>query len=124
LLAMLAGSAFGMAHIAFPYVEPVILASAVAIGLLVALAPDLPIAVGAGVIAAFAIFHGHAHGSEVAESIGGFEYMAGFTLATAALHLAGFGFARAMNGLSLQPAIRISGGVCVLIGACLFIQLL
>ena len=78
-----------MAHIALPFVEPGILASVVALGLLVALAVDIPVAAGAAIIGAFALLHGHAHGSEVAETFNGVEYMAGFALATAALHLAG-----------------------------------
>src|SRR5664280_309215 len=70
---MLIGGALGMAHVALPLVEPGILASVVALGLLVALAVDLPVWLGAVVIGAFALLHGHAHGSEVAENIGGIE---------------------------------------------------
>ena len=91
---MLVGGALGMEGAPVPFVEPGILASVVALGLLVALAVDLPVVVGAGILAVFALFHGHAHGSEVAETLNGVEYMAGFALATAALHLAGIGFAR------------------------------
>src|SRR5665647_1593880 len=40
---MLAGGALGMAHVALPFVESGILASVVALGLLVALAVDLPV---------------------------------------------------------------------------------
>jgi urease accessory protein len=113
---MLVGGALGMAHVPIPFVEPGILASVVALGLLVALAVDLPIAVGAAIIGVFAIFHGHAHGSEVAETVSGAEYMAGFALATATLHLVGIGFAQMMTRAHLRPAIRIAGAVCVLIG--------
>ena len=80
-----------------PFVEPGILASVVALGLLVALAVDLPVWIGALVVGVFALFHGHAHGSEVAENIGGTEYMAGFALATASLHAIGIAFALLMN---------------------------
>ena len=62
---MLAGGALGMAHVPIPFVEPGILASVVALGLLVALAVDLPVWTGALVIGLFALFHGHAHGTEV-----------------------------------------------------------
>ena len=44
---MLIGGALGMAHVAVPFVEPGILASVVALGSLVALAVDLPVAAGA-----------------------------------------------------------------------------
>ena len=87
-----------------PFVEPAILASVVALGLMVALAVDLPVAVGAAIVGLFALFHGHAHGTEVAESIGGLEYMAGFALATASLHAVGIGFALMMQRASLRPA--------------------
>ena len=66
---MLIGGALGMAHVAVPFVEPGILASVVALGLLVALAVDLPVAAGAAIVAVFALLHGHAHGTEVAENV-------------------------------------------------------
>ncbi len=113
---MLVGGALGMAHVPVPFVEPVILASVVALGLLVALAVDLPIAVGAAVIGVFALLHGHAHGSEVAENVGGIEYMAGFALASASLHAIGIAFALLMQRAALRPAIRLAGAACVLIG--------
>ncbi|HEY0224568.1 MAG TPA: HupE/UreJ family protein [Pseudolabrys sp.] len=113
---MLVGGALGMAHVPVPFVEPGILASVVALGLLVALAVDLPVWLGAVVVAVFALLHGHAHGSEVAENVGGIEYMAGFALATATLHLVGIGFAQMMTRAHLRPAIRVAGAVCVLIG--------
>ena len=117
---MLVGGALGMAHVPVPFVEPGILASVVALGLLVALAVDLPVAVGAVIVGAFAVFHGHAHGAEVAENVGGLEYMAGFALATATLHGVGIAFALAMQRASLRPVIRAAGAVCVLVGVGLF----
>jgi urease accessory protein len=117
---MLIGGALGMAGIAVPLVEPAILASVVALGLLVALAVDLPVWLGAVVIGAFALFHGHAHGSEVAETVSGAQYTAGFALATAALHLTGVGFALMMQRAQLRPVIRIAGAACVAVGAGLF----
>jgi urease accessory protein len=113
---MLVGGAIGMAHVALPLVEPGILASVVALGLLVALAVDWPVWLGALLIGVFAIFHGHAHGSEVAENIGGIEYMAGFALATATLHGIGIAFALLMQRAALRPLIRVAGAACVLIG--------
>ena len=96
--------------------SPGILASVVALGLVVALAVDLPVAAGAAIVAVFALLHGHAHGTEVAETMSGAEYMAGFALATATLHLIGVGFAQTMQRAQLRPLIRIAGVACVLIG--------
>ena len=118
---MLIGSALGMAHVALPLVESGILASVVALGLLVALAVDLPVWTGATIVAVFALLHGHAHGSEVVETMGGAEYMAGFALVTATLHGVGIGFAQLMTRARLRPLVRIAGAVCVLIGAGLYV---
>ncbi|MGI8527350.1 MAG: HupE/UreJ family protein [Pseudolabrys sp.] len=118
---MLAGGALGMAQIHVPFVEPGILASVMAIGLLVALAIDLPVWLGAGVMGLFAVFHGHAHGTEVAENVSGLEYMAGFALATASLHAVGLGMAFGLAGLKMRAAIRLAGVGCVALGIALAI---
>jgi len=117
---MLIGGILGMEGVPLPFVEPAILASVVALALLVALAVDLPVSVGAGILALFALFHGHAHGTEVAGTLSGVEYMAGFALATAALHLAGIGFALTMTHYSLRTAVRVVGALCIPVAAALY----
>ena len=112
---MLAGGALGMAHVPVPFVEPGILASVVALGLLVALAVDLPIWTGAAIIGAFALLHGHAHGTEVPESASGIEYMAGFALATALLHATGIAGV-VLLGTRFRAVVRIAGAACAAIG--------
>jgi urease accessory protein len=74
------------------------------------------VAAGAAIIGLFALLHGHAHGTEVAENIGGIEYMAGFALATATLHGVGIAFALALQRAALRPLIRLAGACCVVIG--------
>ena len=113
---MLIGGALGMARIPLPYAEPAILASVIALGILVMLAIDLPVWAGALVIGAFAVFHGHAHGTEVAETVRGAEYMAGFATATASLHALGIGFALLMNRIHARSLLRLTGFACVLLG--------
>jgi len=112
---MLAGGALGVLHVPVPFVEPGILASVVALGLLVALAVDMPVWAGAVVIGLFALLHGHAHGTEVPENAGGLDYMAGFALATALLHAigiaAGLGFGQRFRGF-----VRAAGGACAALG--------
>ena len=114
---MLVGGALGIMHVPVPFVEPGILASVVALGLMVALAVDLSVWTGAVVVALFALLHGHAHGTEIAETMSGAEYMVGFALATATLHGIGIGFALTMQRAHLRPLIRIVGAVCVAVGA-------
>jgi urease accessory protein len=104
-----------MLHVPVPFVEPGILASLVALGLLVALAIDLPVSVGVAVIGLFALFHGHAHGTEVPENVGGLDYLAGFAVATALLHgigiAVGLGLCSPFRGLA-----RAAGAACAAIG--------
>ena len=109
------GGILGMAHVAVPFVEPGILASVVALGLLVAAAADLPVGVGAAIIGTFALLHGHAHGSEIPETAGGVEYVAGFVLATASLHILGIGAGLAF-GTRFRVLVRAAGAACALIG--------
>jgi urease accessory protein len=113
---MIAGALLGMAQVQLPLVEPAILASVVVLGLLVALAINLPTWLGALVIGVSALFHGHAHGAEAA-GLGGATYMIGFIATTAALHLGGIGAVLGLRSASLQPLVRIAGAACALIGA-------
>ncbi|QKC93787.1 HupE/UreJ family protein [Mesorhizobium sp. NZP2298] len=112
---MLSGAALGMAHVPMPFVEPGILASVVALGLLVALAVDLPVSAGVAIIGLFALFHGHAHGTEVPENAGGLEYMAGFAIATVMLHAVGIAAGLSL-GLRFRGLARVAGAACAAIG--------
>lgn len=96
--AMLIGFGLAMLGAPLPFVEPAILASVVALGLLVALAVRLPLAPGAALVGLFALFHGHAHGGEIgAAGVGG--YALGFALATILLHAAGIALGLAIGRL-------------------------
>ncbi len=120
---MVAGGALGMAQVPLPLVEPAILASVIVLGLLVALAVNLPAWLGTLVIGVAALFHGHAHGLEAA-NLDGLGYMIGFVAATAALHLAGIGIVLGLRTASLQPLVRVAGAACVLIGVGLSLNMI
>jgi urease accessory protein len=90
------GFALGLSGASLPFVEPMIAASVVVLGLLVACAVRLPVAAGAAVVGAFALFHGHAHAAELG-SAGALSFAAGFVAATAMLHLAGVGLGLALS---------------------------
>ncbi|KAB0566417.1 HupE/UreJ family protein [Brucella pituitosa] len=116
---MLLGFVAALAGLPVPFVEPVILASVVVIGLLVALALPVSAVVSAMIVGFFAFFHGHAHGGE----IGGaafLSYGGGFALATVLLHTAGIGVGlaagRLMAGQSGRLALRVAGGATALGG--------
>lgn len=113
--AMLGGGMLGAAGIALPAVEPMILASVVILGVLVAVAARLPMAALLPMVAAFGAAHGWAHGAE-GPATGLPLYAAGFALATMALHLAGIAFGRLLSrGLEL----RVLGGGTALAGLAL-----
>lgn len=88
---MLGGAALGFAGIALPLMEPLILASVVVLGLLVAFNLRLPLLPGMALVALFGLFHGQAHALEMAANAGALSYALGFALVTALLHLAGIG---------------------------------
>ncbi|CAN7330802.1 HupE/UreJ family protein [Ensifer sp. ENS07] len=116
---MAAGFALAVAGVDLPFVEPAILASVVALGLLVAMAVRLDTAASAAIVGVFALFHGHAHGGELG-SAGALAFSVGFILATAALHVAGIGLGIALQRLSGGGLLaRLLGGLTALAGAAL-----
>src|SRR6476659_1401554 len=63
--AMAAGGALAMTGVPVPMVETGIAASVIVLGAIVALGIKAPLAIAMGLVGLFAIFHGHAHGSEM-----------------------------------------------------------
>ncbi|MGE0080194.1 MAG: HupE/UreJ family protein [Thiohalomonadaceae bacterium] len=91
---MLAGAMLGFAGIALPLMEPLILASVVVLGLLVAFNVRMPLMPGMALIALFGIFHGQAHALEMSAGAGAVAYAAGFAGTTALLHASGIALGR------------------------------
>lgn len=91
LVAMLAGTLLRIAGWDIPYVEAGIAASLLVLGLLLAMAQRLSTVVAMALTAVFALFHGHAHGSEIPTAMAQASYILGFMLSTAALHGLGLG---------------------------------
>ncbi|HEX5935349.1 MAG TPA: HupE/UreJ family protein [Pseudorhizobium sp.] len=111
---MALGYASAVAGIGLPFVEPAILASVVALGLLVAMAVRLPLAASAAVVAVFALFHGHAHGGELG-SAGALQFGLGFMIATALLHAAGIALGLGIGRFS-PMVTRLAGVLTALAG--------
>ena len=106
--------------VTLPAVEPMIAASLLALGLLLASRAKLPTAMTAGLVGIFAVFHGIAHGTELAGN--GFAPLAGMLAATLALHLAGLGLGLAMRRHSAWWP-RVTGGIVALLGGAFLLQL-
>ena len=119
IVVMTAGSALAIAGMAMPGVEIGIAVSVIALGAIVALRVRPSVALAMGVVALFAIFHGHAHGSEMPLEASSAAYAIGFMLATALLHLAGIalGFMIGRAGeLYGRLLYRLAGGFVALAG--------
>lgn len=119
--AMAGGFALAIAGGNLPFVEPAILASVVALGVLVAAAVRLPVRAGMAIVALFAVFHGYAHGGEIGGATQ-IQYGLGFIAATVALHCAGIAAGLAIaSGRVIPKALGDSlarglGGVTALLG--------
>ena len=118
---LLVGALLGLAGTRVPAVEPMIAASLLVIGLLVVTRLRLPGPVAAAVVGAFAVFHGVAHGYELAGDTGAATAVAGMVLATVLLHAAGIaiGWTLRQRG-TLLP--RVAGAAVALFGAALLAQ--
>jgi urease accessory protein len=110
--AMGLGFAAAIAGVPLPFVEPVILASVIFIGIMVALALPFSVAGMAVSVGFFAVFHGHAHGGELGQA-GAASFAIGFMLATAALHATGIalslGFSRLQASAGKAYLTRSAG---------------
>jgi len=97
LILLLVGALLGIGGARLPAVEPVIMASLLVMGLLVAGRASLPRWAASALVGFFAIFHGLAHGVELPQSEGAAMFIAGFMLSTLCLHLAGLGLGYALK---------------------------
>lgn len=88
-LVMAFGGALGVLGMPLPLVEAGIALSAVVLGLMVLLGARPPLWVAAVLVGVFAIFHGHAHGTELPAASNPLTYAIGFVIATGLMHLAG-----------------------------------
>lgn len=118
--AMVVGGILGMEGVALPLIEPAIAASLLVLGLMIAAMVRLPLVAGIGLIAAFGLFHGNAHGLEAPASGASLLYGLGFVVSTAALHALGLAIGLSMRSVRLQPLLRAGAALIALAGGVLF----
>jgi urease accessory protein len=107
-IAMMAvGGALGISGIQLPFVELGIAASVIVLGALVALQSVTPTSIAMGLTGFFALFHGHAHGTEMPTDASCLSYAAGFSLATATLHVTGVALGRDLARLGSGYSRRV-----------------
>lgn len=115
-LVMAFGGVLGVAGVPLPGVEVGIALSAIVIGAAVAFAVRPPLPIAALVVGAFAIFHGHAHGTELPEAVNPIAFSLGFVVATGLLHLCGIAFGELTRWKGGTRAVRGGGVLIALIG--------
>jgi urease accessory protein len=115
-LVMAAGGAAGVLGVPLPGVEIGIAASAIVLGAMVALAARPPLWIAAVIVGAFAVFHGHAHGTELPEAASPLAYSLGFVIATGLLHAAGIGIALVARWPHGRMIVRAGGGLIAALG--------
>jgi urease accessory protein len=115
-LVMAFGGLLGVVGVPLPGVEVGIAASALVLGLMVAFAVRPALWIAALIIAAFAIWHGHAHGAELPAAANPLAYGVGFVIATGLLHLCGILLGVLVRWPAGAWAVRASGGTIAAAG--------
>lgn len=115
-LVMAFGGALGVMGIPIPSVETGIAVSAIVLGIMVAFALRPPLWIAALLVGGFAIFHGHAHGTELPGAANPLAYSAGFVISTGMLHLCGIAFGLLVRWPAGKVAVRTCGAFISLAG--------
>ena len=120
---MALGGMLGLIGVPLPGVEIGIAVSAVVLGVLVLGQVRLPLPAAVAVVAFFAVFHGHAHGTELEPGQNAMLYSLGFVIATGLLHATGIvmglvnRWEPGRQALRLAGALVMAGGLYFLWGA-------
>ena len=110
-LVMAFGGMLGLLGVPLPGVEYGIAASAILLGVAVLFEVRPPLAVAAMLVGIFAIFHGHAHGTELPPGQSGVLYSMGFVIATGCLHAVGITIGTVHRWGWGQRALRGAGAI-------------
>ena len=108
---MAGGGCLGLLGIPLPGVEVGIAVSAVVLGLMVLAEARLKIYLAMVIVAFFAIFHGHAHGTELPAGQSGLLYSIGFVAATGCLHAVGIAIGLIHRWQVGRLALRGAGSI-------------
>jgi urease accessory protein len=124
---MALGGLLGVNGMPLPFVEIGIALSVILLGAIVAFGVKAPVAAAMGLVGLFAVFHGHAHGTEMPLDASGAAYGLGFVLATALLHAVGIGIGF-LIGMAAKPlgqnVYRAVGGLASIAGVALLLGVL
>jgi urease accessory protein len=114
------GAHLGLLGVSLPGVEVGIALSAILLGFMVAREARPPLWVAVTLVGLFAIFHGHAHGTELPSGESALLYSMGFVVATGCLHAIGIGIGAVHRWSAGRIALRIAGAAVAFAG-CAFL---
>ena len=111
------GGLLGLIGVPLPAVEIGIGASALVLGIMVAFELKPPLYICILIVAIFAIFHGYAHGAELAPGTNPISYSLGFVVSTGCLHGIGILIGLIHQWQFGRHAVRFAGGIIAAAGA-------
>jgi urease accessory protein len=115
-LVMAMGGMLGLMGVPIPGIEYGIAASAILLGGAVLFEVRASLVVTALLVGVFAVFHGHAHGTELPSGQSALLYSMGFVIATGCLHALGIGIGTLHRWYWGQALLRVAGGMVALGG--------
>jgi len=115
-LVMAFGGLLALLGVPIPGVEIGIAVSGLVMGLMVLFELRPPLWLAALIVAAFAVFHGHAHGAELPAGSNALLYSFAFVIATGLLHLLGIALGETRRWPGGRRFVQGAGGVVALIG--------
>jgi urease accessory protein len=110
------GGFLGLVGVPLPGVDVGIAFSAIVLGLAVTLEWKARPTVAMAIVAIFAVFHGYAHGSELAPGTSALAYSLGFVVATGCLHGVGIALGLAQRWPAGRQLVRAAGAFVLVAG--------
>jgi urease accessory protein len=110
------GGMLGLASLPLPGVEAGIAVSAIVLGAMVMAEVRPPLWLAVLIVAFFAVFHGHAHGTELQPGQNALLYSLGFVIATGLLHAAGIAVGLIHRWTLGRKLLRIAGALVMVSG--------
>jgi urease accessory protein len=118
-IVMAMGGMLGLVGVPLPATEYGIAVSAIMLGAAVLFEIRPPLTLAATLVGFFAIFHGHAHGTELPPGQSALMYSMGFVIATGCLHATGIGIGTVHRWVWGQKLLRVAGAM-VAVGGVFF----
>jgi urease accessory protein len=115
-MVMAFGGTLGLLGVKIPGIEIGIALSAIGLGAAVLFEARPKLGIAAVLVGFFAIFHGHAHGTELPPGANGILYSIGFVIATGLLHATGIGIGLIHRWPAGKAALRVAGAGIALAG--------